>query len=60
MEQGRKDIEADDEDEARVVNMRHARLSKTWRNKYKKMMRRFEANYWDVINWKMKATNYDL
>ena len=40
--------------------MRYARLSKPWRNKYKKMMRRFEANYWDVINWKMKATDYDL
>jgi hypothetical protein len=60
VEQGRKDIEADDEDEARVVNMRHARLSKPWRNKYKKMMRRFEADYWDVINWKMKATDHDL
>jgi hypothetical protein len=60
VEQGRKDIEADDEDEARVVNMRHARLSKPWRNKYKKMMRRFKANYWDVINWKMKATDHDL
>jgi hypothetical protein len=24
------------------------------------MMRRFEADYWDVINWKMKATDYDL
>jgi hypothetical protein len=60
VEQGRKDIEADNEDEARVVNMRHARLSKPWRNKYKKIMRRFEANYWDVINWKMKATNHDL
>jgi hypothetical protein len=60
VEQGRMDIEADDEDEARVVNMRHARLSKPWRNKYKKMMRRFEADYWDVINWKMKATDHDL
>jgi hypothetical protein len=60
VEQGRKDIEADNEDEARVVNMRHARLSKPWRNKYKKMIRRFEADYWDVINWKMKATDHDL
>jgi hypothetical protein len=50
IEQGRMDIEADNEDKARVVNMRHARLSKPWRNKYKKIMRRFKANYWDVIN----------
>jgi hypothetical protein len=28
IEQGRKDIEADNEDKARVVNIRHARLSK--------------------------------
>jgi hypothetical protein len=28
IEQGRKDIEADNEDEARVVNMRYTRLSK--------------------------------
>jgi hypothetical protein len=60
VEQGRMDIEADNEDEARVVNMRHTRLSKPWRNKCKKMMRRFEADYWDVINWKMKATDHDL
>jgi hypothetical protein len=60
IEQGRMDIEADNEDEARVVNMRHTRLSKPWRNKCKKMMRRFEADYWDVINWKMKATDHDL
>ncbi|PMD59979.1 uncharacterized protein K444DRAFT_529098, partial [Hyaloscypha bicolor E] len=60
MEQERKDINADNKDEARVINIRHTRLSKPWRNKYKKMIRRFEANYWDVINWKMKATNYDL
>ncbi|PMD63212.1 uncharacterized protein K444DRAFT_523553, partial [Hyaloscypha bicolor E] len=50
IEQGRKDIKADNKNKARVVNMRHARLSKPWRNKYKKIMRRFEANYWDVIN----------
>ena len=60
VEQGRKDIEADNEDKARVVNMRYARLSKPWRNKYKKIMQRFKANYWNVINWKMKATDYDL
>ncbi|PMD53665.1 uncharacterized protein K444DRAFT_541159, partial [Hyaloscypha bicolor E] len=38
IEQGRNNIEADNEDKARIVNIRHARLSKPWRNKYKKII----------------------
>jgi hypothetical protein len=34
-----KDIEADDEDEAQVVNMRNIGLSKPWKDKYKKMVK---------------------
>ena len=41
VEQGRKDIKADIEDEARVVNMRNARLSKPWQEKYKKIIQLF-------------------
>ena len=36
--QGRKDIEEDDKDEAKVVNMRNARASKPWKARYKKLL----------------------
>jgi hypothetical protein len=59
--QARADIAADDEDEAKVVNLRDARLARPWKKAYKKMvesfgdeyiktldcMRHWEHNLWD-------------
>ena len=58
--QGRADILADDEDEAKVVNMRNARLARPWREKYKKMMQTFPKEHWNIIEWKMKFIRHNL
>jgi hypothetical protein len=52
--QGREDITADDKDELKVVNMRNARLAKPWREKYKKLMKNFQKEYWHHLEWKQK------
>jgi adenylate kinase len=48
VEQGRKDIEANDEDELRVVNIRNQRLAKPWKAKYKKVMEELTLDGWDA------------
>jgi hypothetical protein len=57
--QGRADIIADDEDEAKVVNMRNARLAKPWRKAYLKMMQSFPEDYWKVKD-QMQYRDHDL
>src|ERR1035438_10155179 len=46
--QGRADIEADNKDKEEVVNMRNARLGRAWRDTYKKIMKTFPQDYWDI------------
>ncbi len=41
-------IQADIEDERQVVNMREKRLQKPWREKYKKMVKKFVQEYKQV------------
>jgi hypothetical protein len=53
-------MEADDEDEAKVVNMRNAWLSRPWREKYKKMVKTLPEEYWQVKEWKMRYTEHNL
>ena len=48
--QGRADIETDDEGEAKVINIRNARLAKPWRKEYKKMIQSFPEEYLKVLN----------
>jgi hypothetical protein len=49
--QARKQIEADIQDELKVVNMRDKRLSKPWRIKYKKIMVDLVQDYWMIRYW---------
>ena len=46
--QARLQIQADIEDERQVVNMRENRLQKPWREKYKKMVKKFVQEYKQV------------
>jgi len=57
--QGRADIRADDEDLAKVVNMREARLSKPWRIKYAKLMKAFPKDY-HIVKQRMRYLGLDL
>jgi hypothetical protein len=57
--QGRADILADDEDQAKVVNMRNARLAKPWRIKYAKAMESFQKDY-HIVKQKMRYLGHDL
>jgi hypothetical protein len=57
--QGRADILADDEDQAKVVNMRNTRLAKPWRIKYAKAMESFQKDY-HIVKQKMRYLGHDL
>lgn len=58
--QGREDIKADDEDEAKIVNIRNVRKAKPRREKYKKMIQSFPNDYWKVLDFKIKFLNRGL
>jgi hypothetical protein len=56
--QGRTDIEEDDADDLRVINMRNQRLAKPWKVKYKKVMEQYKEGHWDVFS--LKPTDHKL
>ena len=54
--QARRDIEADKEDEQRIVNMRNQRLSKPWRAKYGRIMLNF-CRDWSKVTLRVTGAN---
>jgi hypothetical protein len=54
--QVRRDIEADKEDEQRVVNMRNQRLSKPWRAKYGRIMSSICGD-WSKVSLRVTGAN---
>jgi hypothetical protein len=46
---GKKQVEAEEEDERQVVNMRNKRLSKVWHKHYEKVMKELKETTWFIV-----------
>ena len=57
--QGRADIEADDEDLEKVVNLRNARKAKLWRKEYAKVIKAFPKDFY-IVKYKMRYLGHNL
>jgi hypothetical protein len=56
-DQARRQIESDNEEEAKVVNLRESKKKAIWKKKYKKVVKQIADHFWDIS---LRNTNQDL